>query len=76
MDVIPGKNYSMLKEENSIALKIHHFEVVFKFLAFGYGLSVVVLFLEIVYKKLDERYSLTDNIIFLIGLLNPNRIVS
>lgn len=71
-DVIPNKNYSMLKDvDTAITLKLAHFEVTFNILLIGYMFALICLLWEIFYKFLDDRYHVTHSILFLISLLKP-----
>ncbi|VEN56935.1 unnamed protein product, partial [Callosobruchus maculatus] len=50
------------KESTAEPLKLEHFEILFKALLLGYLLATFQLVGEIVYKKLDKKYYLTNKI--------------
>ncbi|VEN58222.1 unnamed protein product [Callosobruchus maculatus] len=58
----PRKMTEHDRESMAKSLKLEHFEIVFKALLLGYLLATFQLVGEIVYKKLDTRYYLTDKI--------------
>nr|CAI5865805.1 unnamed protein product [Callosobruchus analis] len=50
------------KEPIAKPLKLEHFEILFKALLYGYLLATLLLICEVVYKKLDTKVNLTENI--------------
>ncbi|XP_015839509.2 uncharacterized protein LOC107398759 [Tribolium castaneum] len=62
------------EEKKMVVLKLAHFEESFRVLLGGYALGVIALFLEFVFLKLEKTgvvQAVTNNIVFLVGLLKP-----
>lgn len=60
-DVIPKRNYSMLKEESK-TLKLANFQPLFDIMLLGYGLSLITFVFEIIYKFLDVHCAISVRI--------------
>lgn len=60
-DVIPKRNYSMLKQESK-TLKMENFQPLFEIMLLGYGLALITFVFEIIYKFLDNYYAISFHI--------------
>lgn len=63
--------FAVKAKKKTIPLNMQHFGEVFTLLMLGWGGAALVLVLELVYKRLDDRFTLTKKIIFLLKLLVP-----
>lgn len=68
LDVIPKINNTALTDEKNMKLQIKHFDAIFKILILGYLVSILVLFVEIIYRKMDDRYLLSSKLKFIFYL--------